>query len=39
VKSVSPEAHIDRCGWSIGNLIGIAHLCLGAIRPERAARL
>jgi hypothetical protein len=39
LKSVRPEAHLDRRGRFIGNVIGIAHLCLGAVRPERAARL
>ena len=39
VKSVSPEAHLDRRGRLIGNVIGIIDLCLGAIRPERATRL
>ncbi|WP_245643684.1 glycosyltransferase family 2 protein [Paraburkholderia oxyphila] len=39
VKSVRPEAHLDRRGRLIGNVIGIADLCVGAIRPERAERL
>ena len=39
VKSVRPEAHLDRRGRLIGNVIGIADLCIGAVRPERAARL
>ncbi|RAR61703.1 GT2 family glycosyltransferase [Paraburkholderia unamae] len=39
MKSVRPEAHLDRRGRLIGNVIGIADLCIGAIRPERAARL
>lgn len=39
VKSVRPEAHLDRRGRLIGNVIGLADMCLGSVRPERAARL
>ncbi|WP_321783462.1 glycosyltransferase family 2 protein [Paraburkholderia sp. J94] len=39
LKSMRPEAHLDRRGRLIGNVIGIADLCIGAVRPERAARL
>jgi hypothetical protein len=39
VKSVRPEAHLDRRGRLIGNVIGIAEMCLGSVKPERAARL
>ena len=39
VKSVRPEAHLDRRGRLIGNVIGIADLCIGSVKPERAARL
>lgn len=39
VKSVRPEAHLDRRGRLIGNVIGIAEMCVGSVKPERAARL
>ncbi|WP_322106818.1 glycosyltransferase family 2 protein [Paraburkholderia sp. J41] len=39
VKSVRPEAHLDRRGRLIGNVIGIAEMCMGSVKPERAARL
>lgn len=39
VKSVRPEAHLDRRGRLIGNVIGIADMCIGSVKPERAARL
>lgn len=39
VKSVRPEAHLDRRGRLVGNVIGIAEMCLGSVKPERAARL
>jgi len=39
VKSVRPEAHLDRRGRLIGNVIGIAEMCAGSVKPERAARL
>ncbi|HEY1611881.1 MAG TPA: glycosyltransferase family 2 protein [Paraburkholderia sp.] len=39
VKSVRPEAHLDRRGRLIGNVIGIAEMCAGSVNPERAARL
>ncbi|HTH59794.1 MAG TPA: glycosyltransferase family 2 protein [Paraburkholderia sp.] len=39
VKSVRPEAHLDRRGRLIGNVIGIAEMCAGSASPERAARL
>lgn len=39
VKSVKPEAHLDRRGRLIGNFIGVAALCSGRINPERAAQL
>jgi GT2 family glycosyltransferase len=39
VKSVIPEAHLDRRGRLIGNCIGVAEICSGSVNPERAARL
>ncbi|QGZ60669.1 glycosyltransferase family 2 protein [Paraburkholderia acidisoli] len=39
VKSVRPEAHLDRRGRLIGNVIGIAEMCMGSVKPERALLL
>ncbi|MDE1183020.1 glycosyltransferase family 2 protein [Paraburkholderia sp.] len=39
LKSIRPEAHLDRRGRLIGNVIGVAAICFGSGNPERAARL
>ena len=38
-KSLWPEAHVDRRGRLLGNLIAIGEICAGRCNPETAERL
>jgi GT2 family glycosyltransferase len=39
VRSVRPEPHIDRRGRLQGNLLGLGHLAMGRVEPERILTL
>jgi hypothetical protein len=39
VKSVRPEAYVDRRGRLVGNIIALSDVARGSFTPERAALL
>jgi glycosyltransferase involved in cell wall biosynthesis len=39
VRSLWPEPHVDRRGRLRGNLLGLAHIAIGRVEPERILRL
>lgn len=39
LKSIRPEAHLDRRGRLLGNLIGLMAICRGSCDPEHATRI